>query len=631
MGSGRRSPEARLRLEWFHENGYGSFLTLDRAGLAVFDDVGGERAAAGIAPLHGFHDAQIRGPALAREVDAHVTAVTALAKEDVGVVGEIPVHPLLRPGLRSDRGANEFGCDHVRGRIVEVELELRNVEAVHVAADDHRVGDVFRLERVEKALARGGVTVPAVGPGAPAGSWLLIELRHGGGLPDDVPARARITEAVLEPAFLPAPEHGAARCTDARAGLHVDGVGAAAAAWARAGVPRAVLATVEHMEARERTPVDVGIDLHARALRLHARWKRHVLVVGAVRGFAPQQERFAVHAVFGAVVCVIVVHLVVVPGEDPRAGSMRLLQVGIAAIERVARAVSLERIGLRGTMAAHVVAAPARLVDIVAEEYDEVRLVGHDVAGRPREALLVLLAESECDPHAAADLAGRRRRTRAPDAASRIARREAVPVPAFRLEPVDLDVYRMEPLRLSERLARAHHRLEAFIGGDLPFQRHRHRVHAGQPRPQHDARWRRIARGDAERERVGLSTQVPADREGAEGLQEAAAGKHASRIPASGTEPAMIHFVVHEEGDGVGVVVVEGVKAGQELSGWIMEDDKDIRVTARNDIPIGHKLALRDYREGDTVIKYGVDIGKVVQPIRKGEHLHVHNVKTKRW
>jgi len=93
----------------------------------------------------------------------------------------------------------------------------------------------------------------------------------------------------------------------------------------------------------------------------------------------------------------------------------------------------------------------------------------------------------------------------------------------------------------------------------------------------------------------------------------------------------MIHFVVHEEGDGVGVVVVEGVKAGQELHGWIMEDDKDIKVTAGNDIPIGHKVALRDYREGDTVIKYGVDIGRVVQPIRTGEHLHVHNVKTKRW
>jgi (2R)-sulfolactate sulfo-lyase subunit alpha len=93
----------------------------------------------------------------------------------------------------------------------------------------------------------------------------------------------------------------------------------------------------------------------------------------------------------------------------------------------------------------------------------------------------------------------------------------------------------------------------------------------------------------------------------------------------------MIHFVVHEEGDGVGVIVVEGVQAGQALSGWIMEDDKDLEVMAKNDIPIGHKIALKDYQPGDTVIKSGVDIGKVVQPIRKGEHLHVHNVKTKRW
>ena len=93
----------------------------------------------------------------------------------------------------------------------------------------------------------------------------------------------------------------------------------------------------------------------------------------------------------------------------------------------------------------------------------------------------------------------------------------------------------------------------------------------------------------------------------------------------------MIHFVVHEEGDGVGVVVVEGVSAGNKLTGWIMEEDKELSFKAKTDIPIGHKLALRDFKVGDTVIKYGVDIGKVVAPIKKGEHLHVHNVKTKRW
>lgn len=92
-----------------------------------------------------------------------------------------------------------------------------------------------------------------------------------------------------------------------------------------------------------------------------------------------------------------------------------------------------------------------------------------------------------------------------------------------------------------------------------------------------------------------------------------------------------IHFIVHEEGDSVGVVVVEGVKAGQELTGWIMGSDRTISHVARSNIPIGHKLALRDLDAGDTVIKYGVDIGRTIAPIRTGEHVHVHNVKTKRW
>ena len=93
----------------------------------------------------------------------------------------------------------------------------------------------------------------------------------------------------------------------------------------------------------------------------------------------------------------------------------------------------------------------------------------------------------------------------------------------------------------------------------------------------------------------------------------------------------MIHFVVHDENDAVGVVVVEGVKAGQKLNGWIMDQDRDIQVDARSDIPIGHKLAIKALAKDSTVIKYGVDIGRVVAPIQVGEHAHVHNIKTKRW
>ncbi len=90
-------------------------------------------------------------------------------------------------------------------------------------------------------------------------------------------------------------------------------------------------------------------------------------------------------------------------------------------------------------------------------------------------------------------------------------------------------------------------------------------------------------------------------------------------------------FLVHEAGDSVGVVVVEGVAAGQDLTGWVMQNDDTITVTALDAIPLGHKVALRDIKDGDTVIKYSHDIGRAVADIAKGGHAHVHNVKTKRW
>jgi (2R)-sulfolactate sulfo-lyase subunit alpha len=92
-----------------------------------------------------------------------------------------------------------------------------------------------------------------------------------------------------------------------------------------------------------------------------------------------------------------------------------------------------------------------------------------------------------------------------------------------------------------------------------------------------------------------------------------------------------IHFVVHDEGDSVGVAVVEGIAAGQTLTGWIMDQDRMIEFAAVNAIPIGHKLAIRGIAAGDTIIKYGTDIGRAVAAIGPGEHAHVHNIKTKRW
>jgi (2R)-sulfolactate sulfo-lyase subunit alpha len=93
----------------------------------------------------------------------------------------------------------------------------------------------------------------------------------------------------------------------------------------------------------------------------------------------------------------------------------------------------------------------------------------------------------------------------------------------------------------------------------------------------------------------------------------------------------MIHCVLHDPKDSVAVVVVEGVTAGMTLTGLILDEDRTISLPCAQDIPLGHKVALKDMAVGETVIKYGVDIGKVVAPIQKGSHAHVHNIKTKRW
>lgn len=93
----------------------------------------------------------------------------------------------------------------------------------------------------------------------------------------------------------------------------------------------------------------------------------------------------------------------------------------------------------------------------------------------------------------------------------------------------------------------------------------------------------------------------------------------------------MIHCVLHEEMDSVAVVVVEGIQAGQDMTALVLDDDSTIVIKANAAIPIGHKVAVKKMAAGDTVIKYGTDIGKVVQPISVGDHAHVHNIKTKRW
>ena len=62
-------------------------------------------------------------------------------------------------------------------------------------------------------------------------------------------------------------------------------------------------------------------------------------------------------------------------------------------------------------------------------------------------------------------------------------------------------------------------------------------------------------------------------------------------------------------------------------AGTVVTIDKE-ELTLREDIAQGHKFALRDLAENEPVIKYGYPIGITKQPVKAGEWIHVHNMKT---
>ncbi len=77
---------------------------------------------------------------------------------------------------------------------------------------------------------------------------------------------------------------------------------------------------------------------------------------------------------------------------------------------------------------------------------------------------------------------------------------------------------------------------------------------------------------------------------------------------------------IHEN-DNV-AVAIETIAAGSCV------EVGDSEVVANVEIPAGHKMALKDIAEGEQVIKYGCPIGNAKEAIKKGDWIHVHNVKT---
>ncbi len=91
-----------------------------------------------------------------------------------------------------------------------------------------------------------------------------------------------------------------------------------------------------------------------------------------------------------------------------------------------------------------------------------------------------------------------------------------------------------------------------------------------------------------------------------------------------------VSFLVHHPGDNVGVAVEDILAAGPAKGGY-REGDGDLDVSLLEPIPLGHKIALGDITMGGDVVEYGVVIGTATAPITRGQLVHTHNLKGRRW
>jgi len=80
-----------------------------------------------------------------------------------------------------------------------------------------------------------------------------------------------------------------------------------------------------------------------------------------------------------------------------------------------------------------------------------------------------------------------------------------------------------------------------------------------------------------------------------------------------------IHAITLNKADNVAVVVQEAQK------GDIVKTDVG-NITAQEAIKLGHKMAVKEIKNGEAVIKYGITIGKASQDITAGNWVHTHNV-----
>lgn len=85
-------------------------------------------------------------------------------------------------------------------------------------------------------------------------------------------------------------------------------------------------------------------------------------------------------------------------------------------------------------------------------------------------------------------------------------------------------------------------------------------------------------------------------------------------------EEKLTAFQIHLE-DNVATALAP-IGEGAEVT--LLGDTRQSVIRAVNEIPVGHKIALRDIAAGEMILKYGVVIGKATKAIPAGSWVHLH-------
>ena len=88
-------------------------------------------------------------------------------------------------------------------------------------------------------------------------------------------------------------------------------------------------------------------------------------------------------------------------------------------------------------------------------------------------------------------------------------------------------------------------------------------------------------------------------------------------------------FLAHRKDDSV-AVAVRDVEAGSGRLAFL-NSDETLKVEAKEAIPLGHKVALKDIAKGFDIVEYGEIVGHSIVPIQAGSLVHVHNIRSNRW